>query len=481
MLLHRVGTPRKVSPVDPEDAALRILPGDVLAGKFQVERLLGQGGMGQVVSAMHLQLRERVALKFLLPSAARNEEHRARFLREAQAAAKIRSDHVARVIDVGTLPSDLPYIVMEHLEGEDLQSILQQRGRLPVGEAIELMLQAMEGVAEAHAQGIIHRDLKPANLFVSLTRSGDRIVKVLDFGISKIVEAGDVSPELTQTSSAIGSPMYMSPEQIRSARNVDTRTDVWALGVILYQVLTGKFLWKAENSAALCAMIAADDPTPMRVHRPELPEALDDIVLRALAKRLEDRIQNVADFASALSRFAPNEDNRDASERIARTLTGSRRSRVRPPASNASVPVLIADPRETVPITIPADSIPVKGRQSVPPRATRASLPWVVALSLVALGIASAITFRLVEPRLAEPVDAAAPPPRSAALPPASNAPPPAPPSPARADEARSTPVEAASVVRPTAPASASAPPLVSARPVMRARPPAPNPFADRE
>src|SRR5689334_23477229 len=208
--------------------------GAVLSGKYRIERMLGVGGMGVVMAAHHLQLDERVAIKFLLPDGMNNEEAVARFDREARTAAKIKSEHVARVIDVGSLENGSRYIVMEYLEGADLASFLRSRRLLPVEEAVEFVLQACEALAEAHALGIIHRDLKPENLFLVRRADGLVSVKVLDFGISKITALTGSGREvgITKTSTIMGSPLYMSPEQMTCAKDVDFRTDIWAMGAI---------------------------------------------------------------------------------------------------------------------------------------------------------------------------------------------------------------------------------------------------------
>jgi len=294
--------------------------GQILAGKFRIERVLGQGGMGIVVSATHLQLDERVALKFLLPDALANPEAVERFAREARAAVKIKSEHVARVSDVGTLESGSPYMVMEYLHGEDLAAWVRHHGALAVPEAIEFLLQACEAIAEAHALGIVHRDLKPANLFVTRRVDGSPCVKVLDFGISKLTVPGAAAEfGMTKTSTVMGSPLYMSPEQMSSSRNVDMRTDIWALGVILYEILTGRVPFEAETMPQLCGMILQDPPRPIQELRPDLPQALQQVMLRCLEKDRERRWKNVAELAFALVPFALPAAQRSA-ERIARVL-----------------------------------------------------------------------------------------------------------------------------------------------------------------
>src|SRR5262249_29408438 len=205
-----------------------VLAGDVLAGKYRVERVLGRGGMGVVVQAMHVQLEQRVAIKFLLPQTVSNPDAVTRFAREARAASKIQGEHVARVLDVGTLESGAPFMVMEYLEGQDLSQLLESRGLLHVDEAIDYILQACEALAEAHAAGIVHRDLKPANMYLTKRADGSPIVKVLDFGISKVIAKDSSDASMTRTSALMGSPVYMSPEQMKATRNVDARADIWA-------------------------------------------------------------------------------------------------------------------------------------------------------------------------------------------------------------------------------------------------------------
>ena len=276
--------------------------GDVLAGKYRVDRVLGVGGMGVVVAAHHVELDDRVAIKFLLPEALHNADAVARFTREAQAAVKIKNEHVARVTDVGRLDNGAPYIVMEYLEGLDLSAWLQQRGRLPIEQAVEFVLQACEAIAEAHALGIVHRDLKPANLFVIRRSDGGLSVKVLDFGIAKRT-GGAQGVNITSTAAVMGSPLYMSPEQLASSKDADARTDVWALGVILFELLAGVPPFLAETVPGVMLKITASEPSPLRDSRPDVPAALERIVLTCLEKDRSRRFPTIGDLAHALVDF----------------------------------------------------------------------------------------------------------------------------------------------------------------------------------
>jgi serine/threonine-protein kinase len=297
-----------------------VKPGDVLAGKYKVERVLGAGGMGVVVAAHHIQLDEKVALKFLLPQALSNPEAIARFEREARAAVKIKSEHVARVSDVGKLESGSPYMVMEYLDGSDLAAVLQKRGALPIDEAVEYVLQASEAIAEAHALGIIHRDLKPANLFCIRRADGRSSVKVLDFGISKLTAtAGADDKNMTRTTAIMGSPLYMSPEQLQASKNVDVRSDIWALGVILFELVSGGTPFDAEVVTELVIKIATQQPTSVRSLRPDVPLGLEQVILRCLEKDAGKRYRNVGELALALEAFAPKRA-RSSIERILGTM-----------------------------------------------------------------------------------------------------------------------------------------------------------------
>ncbi|WP_438020009.1 serine/threonine-protein kinase [Sorangium sp. So ce315] len=285
-----------------------VAEGQILSGKYRVERILGQGGMGVVVAALHEQLHQRVAIKLLHPGA--NAEMVERFVREARAAVRLKSEHVARVLDVGTLETGAPFMVMEYLEGSDLQQTLRERGPLELEEAVGYVLEACEAIAEAHAAGIIHRDLKPANLFLARGADGSGMVKVLDFGISKAMadpSAAGAEPELglTKTAMVLGSPLYMAPEQMRSARTVDTRADIWSLGAILYQLLTARVPFDASSLSELILMINTEAPPLPSLFRRDLPPGLEAAILRCLEKDVAKRFRSVAELAGAIVDFGP--------------------------------------------------------------------------------------------------------------------------------------------------------------------------------
>jgi serine/threonine-protein kinase len=292
-----------------EDSLADIVsPGDVVAGKYRVDRVIGTGGMGVVVEAFHLHFEERVAIKFLVPQMGANEEALARFEREARAAFKIKSEHVARVIDVGKLNGRVPYMVMEYLEGTDLGVMLTDRRAFPIEDAVEYVLQAIEAVAEAHTLQIVHRDLKPENLFLTKRADGTACIKVLDFGLSKALtpEPAEQRPRaLTGTAQVMGTPQYMSPEQWMSARDVGAATDQWALGVILYELVTGLQPFDQEQLAQLCTQVLRSEPDPIAKHRANVPPGLEQVVLRCLRKEPKDRYPNVGELSLALLPFAP--------------------------------------------------------------------------------------------------------------------------------------------------------------------------------
>jgi eukaryotic-like serine/threonine-protein kinase len=296
--------------------------GAILAGKYRVERVLGQGGMGVVVEATQLDLDRRVALKFLrnavLPE---TSVALTRFEREARTVARLRGAHIVQVYDVGKLEHGEPFIVMELLAGEDLSVLLDRELRLSVADAVDYILQSCEAMAEAHVAGVVHRDLKPANLFLTRGPDGRALVKVLDFGISKLMST-DTS-QLSLTSGVLGSPLYMSPEQLRSAKDIDHRSDVWSLGTILYELVAGFPAFQADGLPQVCARIMMDPPDPISATIAGFPAELESIILGCLQKAPEDRYPTVADLALALLPFA-RKSARSSAETAIRIVRGSK-------------------------------------------------------------------------------------------------------------------------------------------------------------
>jgi serine/threonine protein kinase len=282
-----------------DDIPFDITPGSVFDGKYRVERALGEGGMGVVIGARHLHLDELAAIKVLRPELCADSDLVERFLREARSAAKIKSPHVVRVIDVDRLPSGAPYIVMEWLEGSDLASIMQREGPLDPARAVRYVREACEALSQVHAAGIVHRDLKPGNLFVARLPDGSTCTKVLDFGISKLL-----GEDFTRTGMALGTPSYMAPEQMATSRTVDARTDIWALGVVLYKLVTGTLPFKGATPVELGMKVLFSEPDPPEHERPGLPPELGQVILRCLRRKPEERFATAAELSAALAPFA---------------------------------------------------------------------------------------------------------------------------------------------------------------------------------
>jgi serine/threonine-protein kinase len=294
--------------------------GDVLDGKYAVDRVIGRGGVGYVVAARHLVLEQSVALKFLLPELEDKPDIGRRFLREARAAARMRGAHAVRVLDADSFQSGQPYLVMEYLEGEDLAALLRRRGPLPVAEACDYLLQACEAVAEAHALRILHRDIKPSNLFLARAPNGAAVLKVLDFGLSKLLGDEVDAGSLTDSHRVIGSPHFMSPEQIRTPREVDERADVWGLGATLFTLLSGQVPFAGQSMIEVCGALLCGPPPQLSRFRADVPPELEAVVLRCLTIDVHERIASAADLARALGPFAPRGEGATA---IAATASGA--------------------------------------------------------------------------------------------------------------------------------------------------------------
>jgi serine/threonine protein kinase len=388
--------------------SIQVREGDLLAGKYRVERVLGVGGMGIVVAARHEELDKLVAIKFVRDESLASDEAVERFLRESRSAARLKSEHVARVLDVGRLETGAPFMVMEFLEGSDLGQILTRDGPMAVDMAAELMLQVCEAVAEAHAAGIVHRDLKPENLFLTRTVGGSPKMKVLDFGVSKSTSlTSDGKGALTRTRAILGSPLYMAPEQMRSSRDVDARIDVWALGVVLFELLTSRSPFEAETMPELCLKVVGEPPLSMTELRPGLPPAIVAVVARCLEKDREKRYANAAELARALEPFAPPRSSAfsPASLELGSGLLGSYRASS-PDAPTLGVPVLTP--------SIPA-AWGTEGRresQQVPaPRTPRAA--WLVVPLLALAAVVGLVASRRPG---AAPAVSSAPPPAASTL-----------------------------------------------------------------
>jgi serine/threonine-protein kinase len=350
--------------------------GTVVASRYRIIREIGSGGMGVVYEAEHVRLAQRFALKVLGGDLVQSPELARRFEREARTLARLESPHIARVTDVDVAEGGAPFIAMELLHGNDLDQEIERRGRLPWREAAQYVLQACRAMSAAHAHGIVHRDLKPANLFLHESEEG-RIVKVLDFGISKITTGQDVSVTLTQ--SPIGTPLYMSPEQMTRPKEVDVRTDVWALGVVLYETLTARAPFEADTPQAVAILIATKEPAPISSIAPDVPAALEAVVARAIEKDPAERFPSVAALASALEAVlggAPAYDT-DGPHASPASVQIPQPARSRP-GDRSRDPLL----ETTVPLSRPIGRAPAARRR------------WIVlgaALGLVAAGVGWAL------------------------------------------------------------------------------------------
>jgi len=300
-------------------------PGSIIDGRYRICAVIGEGGMGAVLSAVDLQTGNTVALKVILPEYVHDPAAVRRFVSEARTASALGNPHVAQLLNAGWLGGGLPYMVLEFLTGSSLGKLIQHGRTLSIPQAANYMLQACEGVADAHAKSIVHRDLKPSNLFVTQGVDGAAHIKVLDFGISKVSEqdANTLGGELTQSNMLLGSPRYMSPEQLRCAKAVDARTDIWAIGVMLHRLVSGKLPFEAESVGGHLALIMSASPIALRVHAPDASEELELVVARCLQRELRRRYQDVGQLAEALAPFVGTQQAADRAQRIQRALADS--------------------------------------------------------------------------------------------------------------------------------------------------------------
>ena len=432
---------------DPSEASERLggLPiaaGDVLLKKYRIERLIGEGGTGIVLSATHVQLEQKVAIKFLRRALA-SDEIRTRFEREARAMGKIESNHVVLVLDAGTLDDGWPYMVMEHLEGRDLARVLKEDGPLTVEDAVDCMLQVCEALEHAHAHGIVHRDLKPANLFLTASEDDHVHVKVVDFGISKILVRNVIAPfepsqDVTTGFTVMGSPRYMAPEQVRSAKDVDERADLWSVGAVLFKLITGEHAFDAPGNLQASIAVLNDEPRPLRSVAPHAPAGLEEIVTRCLEKDVANRFQSAKDLRRALRAFGSERETaeEDDAEQNAVSVPISVRS-LPPsrPVDDETPPESVRFGKRDTPtepsIRLLPKTDPPSRRDPPPSSAAPASVPiprpsspsrvWPIAMAALCLGGLSAWRFLT-------PATAGLPPTMSIGVP-TTAAPEPAPPS----------------------------------------------------
>jgi serine/threonine-protein kinase len=375
-------------------------PGDTVAGKYRIERVLGSSGMGIVYLAMHVDIEQLVAIKFLL-DAHRDPNALPRFKREARALARVNSDHVVRVLDVGE-HEGAPFIVMEYLAGDDLLRTLRKGGLMPIDRTCDILLQVCEGLAAAHSVGCVHRDLKPSNVFLVEKPDGSMIAKIIDFGVAKLrdthldPESSSSVDQLTHTNTLIGSPRYMAPEQAGASRDVDQRADVWSLGIILHEMLTGKPAFKFENISQLLVAIMTEPPRPVLEINPKAPPALAQAVASALVKKPDERTANVLEFAQQLASFTPT--GLGHLERIARLLQA-------PPPSLTSSPSLSGPfPAVRAGAAITIDSQTATGWDAPPKKKTRSRAWLAIGGGIALVSLAGVAVFAATHNRATAPI-----------------------------------------------------------------------------
>ncbi|HSY24899.1 MAG TPA: serine/threonine-protein kinase [Polyangiaceae bacterium] len=356
-------------------------PGEVLDGKYRIERMLGEGGMGAVAKATHLLRRAPVALKFMSPAILSMAGTVERFVNEGVAASQIDSDHVVKVFDVGRLSTGAPYLVMEFLDGRDLSDVITHEGpRIASTRSVHFTLQMLRALHTAHTAGIVHRDMKPSNCFVIEKDGEPDFLKLVDFGISKVRVDDERASNLTRTNSALGTPLYMSPEQARSPRDVDARSDLYSVGAILYEMLCGRTPYTSESGeyTEILFKIFTTEPEPLRSIQPDVADGLADVVHRALLRDRDARFSSALDMAEALAPFA---DER-SSDLIAR-MRGVRGRSIVPSA----IPAAMSRATPPMPPSSDAAAAPAQTFPPASPEALRApKVPTDLGLSRSAAG-----------------------------------------------------------------------------------------------
>jgi len=473
-----------VSEADSARPRSTLIPGDLLAGKYRVERPVGEGRTAVVYEATNLRLDERVALKMLKSEMRSDPEMAARFTREVHALAKLRSEHVARAVDVEDLSDGTSIMVMEFLDGQNLEAMLEQGGPLPLEQAADFVIQTCEGLIDAHARGIVHRDVKPENIFI-VVRDGWRTVKLLDFGISKALVSNTASAIRTQA--VMGSPVYMSPEQLRSTQSADARADIWSLGAVFFELLTGKTAYEHEQRSLteLITAILEQPPRRLAEFRPDLPADLQPILDRCFEKDVEKRYQNTVELALALLPFAPGRSRAVVEKAL---NTGRSAGIVGPDVSlppSAHLPIdagrkirpSVAAGAGVTPSLLPVAPSPTAQGPPPPVRATARSAPKSGRLVLVVAALAglSAVAFAIARLGPSAEQTQTAPPATQVARSPEPMAPVNVPP-PLAAPPSSAPAVEPSASVRPAAPAFVAPPrahwtPMQAIRPAQRPPP----------
>jgi len=360
----------------------QFLPPGTRLGSYEIVRLLGHGGMGAVYEAVHRGLKRVAAIKTLHGRFATSPEIQARFLREGQAACRVRHPNAVEVFDVG-VQGDIPYLVMELLAGEDLGTLLDREKRLPAERIADILVPALAALAVAHDHGIVHRDLKPDNLFLCDRRGTGVTPKLVDFGISKVAD-DDAARSLTGTSDLLGTPYYMAPEQVRAARSADARSDQYSMGVLLYEAMTGRRPFEGDTMfVVMSAIVAGNYPAPRSVE-PTIPEALERVIVRAMHSSPEERFRSVRELARELLPFA--------SERTRVLYADELRPLAEAPTVVAPAPEVVPEPRTTSTLGQSASALP--GRSSPPTLIRRAAWTLPLGVLLVAGGVVGTVAAR---------------------------------------------------------------------------------------